>query len=360
MLPHRRSVFYLLATVSALYLTAAGAQPQIPSEADEKAAWVHPRTPWGDPDLQGVWNTDNNFSVPLERPPEFADKEFLDGTDLEQALASRARLIEAIATGGEVGAGPEHWYENLNARSQRSSLIIDPPNGRLPAFVPEYRERVAAADEARRGRGPADSYVDRSLWDRCITVGLPFVMFPTGYNNNVQIIQAPGYVTITHEMIHDTRIVPLDGRPHISSAIRHYMGDSRGHWEGDTLVIEVTNFHPNIATYHPMTSFRGSGASLRLIERYTRTGPDAMHYEVTVDDPETFERPYTAVLDMVAGEAIYEYACHEGNLAMANILSAARAEERAAAEAAQLTESTESTEPAQPSESDGQSRRAPQ
>lgn len=360
MLPHRRSVFYLLATVSALYLTAAGAQPQIPSEADEKAAWVHPRTPWGDPDLQGVWNTDNNFSVPLERPPEFADKEFLDGTDLEQALASRARLIEAIATGGEVGAGPEHWYENLNARSQRSSLIIDPPNGRLPAFVPEYRVRVAAADDARKGRGPADSYVDRSLWDRCITVGLPFVMFPTGYNNNVQIIQAPGYVTITHEMIHDTRIVPLDGRPHISSAIRHYMGDSRGHWEGDTLVIEVTNFHPNITTYHPMTSFRGSGASLRLIERYTRSGPDEMRYEVTVDDPETFERPYTAVLDMVAGEAIYEYACHEGNLAMANILSAARAEERAAAESANATESTESTEPAQPSESDGQSRRAPQ
>lgn len=334
MLPHRRTAFFVLAIVPALYLAAPDAQPQSRSDSGAQASWVHPKTPWGDPDLQGIWNTDNNFSVPLERPAEVADKEFLDGADLEKALASRARLIEAVATGGAVGAGPEHWYENLTARSRRSSLIIDPPNGRLPAFVPQYHERVAAAEQARKGRGPADSYVDRSLWDRCITVGLPFVMFPTGYNNNVQIIQAPGYVTITHEMIHETRIIPMDGQPHLSPAIRQYLGDSRGRWEGNTLVIEVTNFHPSITTFHPLTSFQGSGATLRLTERYTRTGPDEMRYEVTVEDPETFERPYTAVLDMAAGEAIYEYACHEGNLAMANILSAARAEERAAAEAA--------------------------
>jgi hypothetical protein len=153
-------------------------------------------------------------------------------------------------------------------------------------------------------------------------------MFPTGYNNNVRIIQAPGSVAITHEMIHDTRIVLMDGRPHLSSAIRQYMGDSRGRWDGNTLVIDVTNFHPNMTTYHPTASFRGDGATLHLIERYTRTARDEMRYEVTVDDPGTFERPYTAVLDLKPQGSIFEYACHEGNRGLANILSAARAEER--------------------------------
>ena len=189
--------------------------------------WTQLRTSWGDPDFQGAWTSDNNFSIPLERPVEFADKVFLDGKDLDNALAARARLIAAIVDGGPVGAGPPHWYENLTARSRRSSLIIDPPDGRLPPVTSEARQRAAAAVAARQGRGPADSWEDRSLWDRCITVGLPSVMFPTGYNNNVTILQAPGYVTITHEMMHDTRIIPLDGRPHLSPAIRQYMGDSR-------------------------------------------------------------------------------------------------------------------------------------
>jgi hypothetical protein len=318
--------------VLAICLPALLAQGQSNrSQADEPTSWVQPKTPWGDPDLQGIWNTDNNFSVPLERPAEVADKEFLEGADLDRALATRAKLIDRVAEGEATGAGPSHWYENLGAKSRRSSLIVDPPNGRLPAFVPEYAARVAATQAARAGRGPADSWLDRSLWDRCITVGLPFVMFPTGYNNNVQIVQAPGFVTITHEMIHDTRVIPLDGAPHLSPAIRQYMGDSRGHWEGDTLVIDVRNFHPSVTTFHPFASFQGSGATLHLIERYTRTGNGEMRYEVTVEDPATFVRPYTAVLDLAAGEGIFEYACHEGNRAMSNILSAARAEERAAA-----------------------------
>ena len=179
------------------------AQQQRAPATPEKP-WAQPRTPWGDPDFEGVWTSDNNFSVPLERPAEVADKEFLDGKDLDDALAARARTIAAIAQGGVVGAGPSHWYENLTARSRRSSLIIDPLNGRLPALTAEARQRAAAAEAARKGRGPADSWEDRSLWDRCITVGLPSVMFPTGYNNNVAILQAPGYVTITHEMMHDT------------------------------------------------------------------------------------------------------------------------------------------------------------
>ena len=290
--------------------------------------WAPPKTTWGDPDLGGVWTSDNNFSIPLERPAEVADKVFLDGKDLEEALARRAKTIAAVETGGEVGAGPSHWYENLSARSARSSLIIDPPDGRLPAFMPAARERAAAAEAARGSSGPVDSWVDRSLWDRCIAVGLPFVMFPTGYNNNVRIFQTTGYVVITHEMVHDTRIVPLDGRPHLPSAIRQYMGDSRGRWDGNTLVVDVTNFRPAITTYHPTASFRGHGATLHLIERYTRTARDEMRYEVTVDDPGTFTRPYTAVLDLKPQGSIFEYACHEGNRGLANILSAARAEER--------------------------------
>jgi hypothetical protein len=292
----------------------------------EGAPWTHPRTGWGDPDLEGVWTSDNNFAIPLERPPEVADKEFLDGQELEEALAGRARLIAAVAEGGVVGAGPSHWYENLPAKSRRSSLIIDPPNGRLPALTPEARARAAAEADARKRRGPADSWEDRSLWDRCITVGLPAVMFPTGYNNNVQILQAPGYVTITHEMMHDTRVIPLDPpnggrRPHVSPAIRQYMGDSRARWEGTTLVIDVTNFHAK-------TNYRGSRETLHLIERYTRTAADVLRYEVTIDDPHTFERPWTAVLDLAPQQAIYEYACHEGNRGLEHILRAARLEDR--------------------------------
>jgi hypothetical protein len=312
--------------VLAAALERAAQRPHAPGSSESHRAPA--RLPWGDPDLQGVWTTDSNFSVPLERPADVADKEFLEGRELQEALAARARTIAAVADGGPVGAGPPHWYENLTARSERSSLIIDPPDGRLPAFRPAALERDAAAAAARAGRGPADSWEDRSLWDRCITVGLPFVMFPTGYNNNVRILQTQGYVTITHEMIHDTRIVPLDDRPHPSPAIHFYMGDSKGHWEGSTLVIDVTNFHPNIITFHPTAHFRGSGATLHLVERYARTG-DQLRYEVTVDDPGTFVRPYTAVLDLKGQQgSIYEYACHEGNRSIENILSAARADDR--------------------------------
>jgi hypothetical protein len=303
---------------------APGTAQQRPAAEPASRPWTQPKTPWGDPDLEGVWTTDNNFSVPLERPAEVAGKEVLEGAELENALRARAKSIAALADGGPgVGAGPTHWYENLKARSRRSSLIIAPADGRLPALTQEARQRAASAAEARRGRGPADSWEDRNLWDRCITVGLPSVMFPTGYNNNVQILQAPGYVTITHEMMHDTRVIPLDGRPHVSPAIRHYMGDSRGRWEGNTLVIDVTNFHPS-------TNYRGSAGTLHLVERYTRTAPDAIRYEVTIDDPHTFARPWTAVLDLEPQGSMFEYACHEGNRGLENILRAARAEERAA------------------------------
>ena len=308
-------VLCIAAADAALGIRDLGAQSKTAT-----AHWTQPRTSWGDPDLEGVWTSDNNFSIPLERPPEVADKEFLDGPELDAALAKRAQTIAAVADGGAVGAGPSHWYENLTARSRRSSLIIDPKNGRLPPLTAEARARAAADARARAGRGPADSWEDRNLWDRCITVGLPAVMFPTGYNNNIQILQAPGYVTITHEMMHDTRVIPLDGRPHLSPRIRQYMGDSRARWEGTTLVIDVTNFHPK-------ADYRGSHETLHLIERYTRTGADQLQYKVTIDDPHTFERPWTAVLDLAPQKEMFEYACHEGNRGLENILRAARFEE---------------------------------
>jgi hypothetical protein len=315
-----RIVLATLAVLLTAGLTAPLAQPQAGPGSATKP-WTQTRTPWGDPDLQGVWTSDNNFSVPLERPASVADKVFLDGKDLEDALAARARTIAGVADGGPVGAGPPHWYENLGARSRRSSLVIDPPDGPLPPLTPDARARAAAAEAARAGHGPADSWEDRSLWDRCITVGLPSVMFPTGYNNNVAILQGPGYVTITHEMMHDTRIIPTDGRPHVGSTIRHYMGDSRGRWDGSTLVIDVTNFHP-------AANYRGAADTLHLIERYTRTGLNELRYEVTIDDPRTWERPWTAVLDLAPQDgAIYEYACHEGNRGLENVLHAARVEE---------------------------------
>jgi len=320
---HARRTRWVVALAASIAMSAGtlGTAQQPTAVKRVSPPWAQPKTPWGEPDLQGVWTSDNNFSVPLERPADVAEKTMLEGTDLENALRVRAKMIAAIADGGVVGAGPSHWYENLTARSRRSSLIIDPPNGRLPPLTDEAHRRAADAADARRGRGPADSWEDRNLWDRCITVGLPSVMFPTGYNNNVEIMQVPGYVTVTHEMMHDTRVIPLDGRPHLSPRIRQYMGDSRGRWDGRTLVIDVTNFHPN-------TNYRGSGSTLHLIERYTRTAKDALRYEVTIDDPHTFERPWTAVLDLAPQGRMFEYACHEGNLGLANILRAARTEER--------------------------------
>ena len=292
----------------------------------QKKAPAGAKTPWGDPDLQGVWTSDSNSTVPFERPDAFAGKEVLDGRELIQVQQEReqSRARTAPNAGGITGAGPVHWYEHFGAKSIRTSLVVAPADGRIPPMIPNAQQREAARVATRAGRGPADSWEDRSLWDRCISRSLPNVMFPTIYNNNIQIVQTPGYVTITHEMIHDTRIIPLDGRPHVSPKIRQYMGDPRGHWEGSTLVVDVTNFTDK-------TNYRGSGATLHLIERFTRVGPDAIRYEVTVDDPQTFTKPWTAALDLTAQSQLFEYACHEGNYGLSNILSAARAEEREAA-----------------------------
>ena len=212
-------------------------------------------------------------------------------------------------------------------RPRRTSLIVDPPEGRIPPLTPEAEKRRAALAEVRKTRGPADHPEDRNLWERCLTRGLPTAMLPQVYNNNYQIVQTKDHVVILAEMIHDARVIPLDSRPHQPAHLRYWMGDSVGRWEGDTLVVDTTNFTDQ-------TNFRGSGENLRLVERFTRTAADILTYTVTVHDPGTFMRPWTIELPVRRSDGeIYEYACHEANYGLEGILRGHRAEERVAAEA---------------------------
>ena len=280
-----------------------------------------PRTAWGDPDLQGVWSYAS--LTRLERPVELADREFF--TPEEAAARNAATSIDRPPRPGDTGNYNALWFDRGKIDSKlRTSLIVDPPNGRLP-LRSDAEEQGAARREHRRLH-PADSWLDRSPWDRCITYhGVPPIS--TGYNNTYQIVQAPGHVAIRVENIHDVRIIPLDGRPRLDDRIRQWNGDSRGHWEGDTLVVETTNYSD--ATQHRFPSSRHT----RAVERFTRVGDDLIDYQFTIEDPTVYTTPWTAVRPMpkLPEYVIYEYACHEGNYAMANILAGERAKETAAA-----------------------------
>jgi hypothetical protein len=292
-----------------------------------------PRTPWGDPDLQGTWSSEAELSVPFERPREFGDRQILTDAEFAQRQAQAERQIQSDnsdfdletadrSNAGQVGSAtspPPHWLERAKV-SRRTSLVIDPADGRLPAVVQQGRGRGRGAATGTFGANATfNGPQDLSLWERCVTRGVPAAIFPTVYNANTRIVQGPGFVAITYEMIHDTRVIPLDGRPHAGSGIRGYHGDSRGRWEDDTLVVDTTNFSEK-------SNYRGSRETLHLVERFTR-GPDGIHYEVTVDDGSTWAKPWTAALTLAQQPdgALFEYACHEGNHAMRNILSAARA-----------------------------------
>ena len=279
-----------------------------------------PRTAWGDPDLQGVWSYAS--LTRLERPVELADREFF--TPEEAAELNAATSVDRPVRPGDTGNYNALWFDRGKIDSNlRTSLIVDPPNGRLP-LKPEGEARVAARRDHRRLH-PADTWLDRSAWDRCITYhGVPPIS--TGYNNTYQIVQTPGYVAIRVENIHDVRIIPLDGRPRLDDGIRQWNGDSRGHWEGDTLVVETTNYTD--ATEHRFPSSRNT----RAVERFTRVSDDLIDYEFTIEDPTVYTKPWTAVRPMpkLTDYVIYEYACHEGNYAMANILAGERAKEKVA------------------------------
>ena len=294
------------------------------------AAAAQGRTPWGDPDLQGVWA--NDAVTPLERPAGLGARELL--TDEELAAAAAANAQRRIDTGGPREGDPillqgynQFWMPRREV-SRQTSLIVDPPDGRIPPLTPAGARREAQAFESSQGvpaldaslRRHSDGPEGRSLWERCLTRGLP--RLPDFYNNNALLLQTPDHVVIQMEMIHETRVIPLDRRPHLDGRIRQWHGDPRGRWEGDTLVVETANFSGK-------TNFRGSQDGLRLVERFTRTAPGALLYEVTVTDPDTWTRPWTARIPIRASDGpLFEYACHEGNYAMYNTLAGARAAEK--------------------------------
>jgi hypothetical protein len=309
--------------------------------------WTPPKTPWGDPDLQGVWPTTDLIGVPVQRPASFGERAEL--TDEELAQRQAREKSEAAFDNAEfvseatrcdpkkgglgntpdtcangVSIGPPLYWQDRGKPNKQASLVVDPSNGRIPPLTPEAQKLAADRAAARRGHGPADSYEDRSQWERCISRGA-IGFLPTGYNNGNQIVQAPGFVIIRVEMIHETRVVPLDGRPHAAANIRSYNGDSRGHWDGNTLVVETTNFNNEaMVNNSPLSD------AARLTERFTLTDANTLKYEVTVNDPKTWTKPWTMAfpLKRESNYQIYEYACHEANYFMYDALTGARAQEK--------------------------------
>jgi hypothetical protein len=308
--------------------------------------WTPIKTPWGHPDLQGIWTSNGMAGVPLERDEEFGTRPSLTDAELTQrrARAEKAARDEKADRGGQVGneQGPTHWYEWYERTSRATSLIIDPPDGKLPQLTPEGEKMEIVL--GTNSPGPFNGPEDFNTWDRCITRGMPTAFVPTAYNNAYQIMQTPDEVVIFYELLHTFRVVPLAARPHVESRIRLWEGDSRGRWEGDTLVVDVTNFSdktkgtlpPNGSSGERSPSgkvFTGTGASTHLVERFTRVCADTIHYEVRITDPTIYTKPWTMALDFGKDDRyqIFEYACHEGNRAVENSLRGSRAEERAAA-----------------------------
>ena len=299
------------------------------------------RTAWGDPDLNGTYTSDNSIGVPFERPTQFGtrieltDEEYAAkvNTNEEQVAKDLNPLPESEFSSEDPSAinASRHWLERPEVPSRATSLVVDPANGRLPELTAAGQQRLAER-RARRGRGLPASYTDFTNYDRCLTRGLVGSIVPVIYGNGTQIVQAPGVVVIRNEMIHEARVIPLDGSAHAGGGVRMWMGDSRGRFEGDTLVIETTNF-TNRTGLGGNGNGAVHGANLTLVERLRRVDADTLRYEFTVNDPETYTQPWTAAFDLDSrpGYEIYEYACHEGNYGLANMLSAARAEERAAA-----------------------------
>jgi hypothetical protein len=320
----------LLATLS-----VAGQAPPAGAKAQPAPkAFKAPRTPDGQPDLQGFWT--NSTYVPLERPngvtKEFYTKE--EAVLIEKKAAQRESEQTEPGTIADVHYDFTQFGLDRNqstfASSVRTSMIVDPPDGKLPPITAEGQKRQAErAAERRRAGATTDAVQNLPIGTRCIIMaGSGPPMMPAGYNSNYQIVQSPGYVMILTEMIHDVRIIPLDGRPHVPQNVRQWMGDSRGHWEGETLVVETTN-------YNDKNPFRGASQNMKLTERFTRLDADTIDYRFTVDDETTWTKPWTAILPLKKSIGpIFEHACHEGNYGVRNTLAGARAEEKRAAEAA--------------------------
>lgn len=323
--------------------------------------WTPAKTPWGDPDIQGTWTSDDTWGVPMERPAQYGDRLYLTEDELkarEKAVeASKQRIenpsdenhspakrqLEAAAKGestapaaGAFGRGvdaapvPGQFGEYARRASKQTSQIVDPPNGRIPELTAEGKAKQAAA-RALRGKTP-ETWTDWSIYDRCITRGVAGSIIPVIYGNGLEIVQTPGYVAIRYEMVHDTRIIPTDGRAHMPSSIRSYMGDPVGHWEGNTLVVETTNFNDKMGVGPNGGGFQSE--DMKLTERFTRVADNTINYELTVDDPKTYTAKWKIAFPIThePGYQIFEYACHEGNMAMRNMITGTLAEQAAAAQ----------------------------
>ena len=336
--------------VIVILIAAGGLSPQTAAQTEplENEPWTLPRTSDGRPDLQGVWA--NNTATPLERPEALGDKARLSDEELARVRARYAQLFASgesdaafadsvfVAALGEQGGFSSRDTATGNYNQfwlvdrefdNRTSLIIEPADGRLPALTLQAQQRISARI-AHLAEHPASSWTDRRLQERCITFGMPNLF--AGYNTYYQIIQTPTHIVFLHEMIHDARIIPLSRMPHPDDSIRQWHGDSRGYWDGDTLVVETTNFSDQSESPAPLYQrTRGSAEQLRLIERFSRSGPNTLQHQFTVDDPATYTASWTAVIPLQRREEqLFEYACHEGNLGMEGILAGHRAEEQTA------------------------------
>jgi hypothetical protein len=313
---------------------ASGSRLQAPqrqkSEARSQKPYTPPRTPWGDPDLQGNYTNVYENGTPLERPDQFAGRRLDDVKGEELAAIKRATQERTINNFQGPIHAPDHWWQDalFLEKGSQAWFVTDPTDGKIPPVTPDAQKRIDTARSARAasGRGPADAAEDRSLYDRCITRGYPGSMMPAIYGNSYRIVQGQGYVAILYEMIHETRVIPIEtqSRPHVGKKLHMDMGDARGHWEGDTLVVETTNFNPR-------SVYRNANPdALRITERFTRLSAEKVRWSVTIDDPSTWTRPWTFAMPLTANESepLLAYECHEGNYGLRNILSAARADEK--------------------------------
>jgi len=307
---------------------SARAQARTSAEASAAAAvnpkWTAPKLAWGHPDLEGIWTSDDMRGVPMTRPAQFGTRRYL--TDEE--FTARAREREAARKVDNARTGTFRNEEGTRDFGY-TSMVIEPADGRMPALTAEARTRPAPRGTG--GLGPFNTIDDFSLWDRCITRGLAGSWLPVVYGNGTRIMQTPDTVIIAHEMVHEARVIPLDGRPHVGAGLRQMMGDSRGHWEGNTLVIETTNFTDRIAANGGGVRF---SEAMKTTERITRIDPQMVEFEIRVEDPKTYVAPWTLRMTLTSqpGYEIYEYGCHEGNRSVANSLSGEREYERQAAE----------------------------
>lgn len=306
-----------------LAMLAAGWMVSPLTAGQESTAFV---TPWGDPDIQGTWT--NTTSTSLERPSALANVEFVSDDLRAEAAARAAQSVDAPPPPGQTGAYNSFWLDS-GELSERTSLIVDPPSGKLPPLTPPAQRR--ADDFTARWLAPPETWHDMSLYDRCLTRGLPGAMIPGFYNHNYLILQTPDYVVLQIEMIHDTRIIPLTDRPNREPPIRQWLGDARGYWDGDTLVVETRHFSDKAEQRTAMGPFfltLSTGVHLHLVERFRRLDAERMEYQFTVTDPTVYTAPWTAVTPMRrTDDQLFEYACHEGNYGLYNILAGARAEE---------------------------------